>query len=503
MKRHPTSVDSSGFSLLFQRLDAGLSRIVSAVRKYKFTMAAFLLPFTVRAIPEVIAGPYPIGWDIIAFYVPNTLDMAAGKMSILGITGSGPLMYAFIVPIYLLTKVSPILLFKVMGPLLFGGLCWSVFRFCEKRLGLSARSAFLSVLFLSFYFVSLRVAWDAFQAELGLTVFILGLTVAGEPGSVGRSTLTKLTFFLFAVLANQLVGVLVVGTVIVETLISRRVRSSRLYLSRLAPIAMFGLVVYATLQPSTGPGVSVLGGSFAPLNIALNTAFLVYAFGPLLPLALIGGFLHARSLFSAWMVVCAIGILISTLPGQVFQDIGYRWVLLLSIPILIAAAQGYQKLSARAAGLNSKQWLHKLQLGVPLALVISAGMYSTIQVASIPYFSLFLNNVPSSLLQSSVPLSDSAYVVQAMQWLEASMPISSVLITHEAFYGWARAYLSSDKTTINSLLDSPSSQLDMTTGYSHVFTVWWVPGSGWFSPIFPTGASVAASFGDIAVYEYR
>src|SRR6266702_4191426 len=384
MKRHPTSVDSSGFSLLFQRLDAGLSRIVSAVRKYKFTMAAFLLPFTVRAIPEVIAGPYPIGWDIIAFYVPNTLDMAAGKMSILGITGSGPLMYAFIVPIYLLTKVSPILLFKVMGPLLFGGLCWSVFRFCEKRLGLSARSAFLSVLFLSFYFVSLRVAWDAYQAELGLTLFVLGLTVVEKAGSVRRSTIAKLAFFLFAVLANQLVGVLVIGTVIVETLSSRRVRSSRLYLSRLAPIAMFGLVVYATLQPSTGPGVSVLGGSFAPLNIALNTTFLVYAFGPVLPLVLIGGFLGARSLFSAWIVVCAIGILISTLPGQVFQDIGYRWVLLLSVPILIAAAQGYQKLSARAAGLNSERWLHAIQLGLPLALVISAGMYSTTQVASIP-----------------------------------------------------------------------------------------------------------------------
>src|SRR5712664_814012 len=148
MKRYSASVDSSGFSLLFQRLDPGLSRIVSAIRRYKFALAAFLLPFTVRAIPEVIAGPYPIGWDIIAFYVPNTLDMAAGRMSVWGILGSGPLMYAFIVPIYVLTKINPILLFKVAGPVLFGLLCWSVFRLCEKKLGLSIRSAFLSVLFL-------------------------------------------------------------------------------------------------------------------------------------------------------------------------------------------------------------------------------------------------------------------------------------------------------------------------------------------------------------------
>jgi len=127
--------------LFFHAPEAMVSGIISAIRKYKFALAAFLLPFTVRAIPEAIAGPYPIGWDIIAFYVPNTLDMAAGRMSVWGIIGSGPLMYSFIVPIYLLTRISPILLFKATGPVLFGLLCWSVFRFCEKKLGLSMRSA--------------------------------------------------------------------------------------------------------------------------------------------------------------------------------------------------------------------------------------------------------------------------------------------------------------------------------------------------------------------------
>jgi len=116
---------------------------------------------------------------------------------------------------------------------------------------------------------------------------------------------------------------------------------------------------------------------------------------------------------------------------------------------------------------------------------------------------LFLGYVPSSLLQNSVPLSDSADVVQAMHWLEASMPSNSAVIMHEAFYGWARAYLSPDSKIINSLLRSPSSELNLVTSYEHVYTVWWVHGSGWFSPTYPTGASVLATFGDIAVYEYR
>src|SRR5438128_2038607 len=219
VNRHSMGFDKSKrLGPIFHAPEAEVSRVISAIRKYKFALAAFLLPFTVRTIPEVIAGPYPIGWDTIAFYVPNTLDMAAGRMSIWGILGSGPLMYSFIVPIYILIRINPILLFKAAGPVLFGLLCWSVFRFCERKLGLSVRSAFLSVLFLSLYFVSLRVAWDAYQAELGLTFFVLGLTVAGESGSVARSTVARSAFFLLAVLANQLVAVLVVGTVIVEML---------------------------------------------------------------------------------------------------------------------------------------------------------------------------------------------------------------------------------------------------------------------------------------------
>src|SRR2546425_4510806 len=130
---------SKGLGLLFNAPEARVSRIISAIRKYKFALAAFLLPFTVRAIPEVIAGPYPIGWDIIAFYVPNTLDMAAGRLNIWGVLGSGPLMYAIVVPIYILTRISPILLFKALGPILFGGLGLAVFRLCQKKLGLSAR----------------------------------------------------------------------------------------------------------------------------------------------------------------------------------------------------------------------------------------------------------------------------------------------------------------------------------------------------------------------------
>src|SRR5207253_5765051 len=68
------------------------------VRSYRYALAAFLIPLFIRSIPEILVGPYPIGWDTIAFYVPTTLDWAAGKDGLLFMIGEAPLLYMITVP---------------------------------------------------------------------------------------------------------------------------------------------------------------------------------------------------------------------------------------------------------------------------------------------------------------------------------------------------------------------------------------------------------------------
>jgi len=325
----------------------------SVVRRYRFPLFAFLLPFTVRAIPELIAGPYPIGWDIIAFYVPNTLDIAAGKLGLFGILGSAPLMYAITVPVYIISGISPILIYKALGPVLFGGMCWAVFRLCRHQLRFDVRNSLLVVLFLSLYFVTLRLAWDAYQTELSLTLFLLGLTIPVESNRGSRGMIPRSIFFSLSILANQLVAAIVIGTVVFDLIKSKaRDLPSLVQAGILTTIA--GLVAIATLQGAAGPGISIAGQPISPSNLAYNLSFLVYALGPLLPLACVGVVKGARSSFRAWVLVCTIGIGLSWFPGQLFQDIGYRWVLLLTIPVVIAAARGYRIL---ATGTIGSKWL--------------------------------------------------------------------------------------------------------------------------------------------------
>jgi hypothetical protein len=445
------------------------TKLLEAVRRHKFLLAAFLIPLVIRAIPEIIAGPYPVGWDIIAYYIPNSLDLASGSMNVWGVITSPPLMYAIVVPVYVLTKVSLVWIFKILGPILYGLLGWSIFTFCQRRLHWPSKKAFYAVLFISAYFVTMRISWDAYQAELGLTLFLLAQSIIEAPASV-KSTLTRVSLLSLAVLSNQLVGVLVVATQLATLLRPSMRKSAGFAPLQFSPIALFLLILYATVQTSVGPGLSVIGPGASLSILATNLAFLFYAYIFVVPLMLFGIKLREKSLFTPWMIACGIGLALSVLPGHVFQDIGYRWVLLLSVPVLILAYEGYSKLRTPRAFMT-KNWGGVLRVGVLVSLSSSAVLYAVLPAQSaLPFYTMFPQYVPSSMVQSSLPSSDYSNVVNAMLWVDSHLNSDSVLITQQAFYGWARSYLSPDKQIVNSLLASPTSVIDQTGSYTHVFT---------------------------------
>src|SRR5207245_5253876 len=133
--RPPLGVEKSILSFgreKISRVPEGLGKIV---RSYRFALAAFLIPLFIRTIPEILVGPYPIGWDTIAFYVPTTLDWAAGKDGPLFMIGEAPLLYMITVPVYRVSPVDPVWIFKVLGPVRYGRMILALFRFL--RLGLS------------------------------------------------------------------------------------------------------------------------------------------------------------------------------------------------------------------------------------------------------------------------------------------------------------------------------------------------------------------------------
>src|SRR5437899_7581344 len=206
--RPPLGVEKSILSFgreKISRVPEGLGKIV---RSYQFALAAFLIPLFIRSIPEILVGPYPVGWDTIAFYVPNTLDWAAGKAGFTEILGTAPLMYMISVPVYWVTRINPVWIFKIMGPILYGSMIWALFRFLRIGLKWPDKQALGGALLTSLYFVTLRISWDLYRNMLGLTFILLSLPLL-EDWKTPRKAALLSTLILLAVASDQLTGVIV------------------------------------------------------------------------------------------------------------------------------------------------------------------------------------------------------------------------------------------------------------------------------------------------------
>jgi hypothetical protein len=121
------------------------------------------------------------------------------------------------------------------------------------------------------------------------------------------------------------------------------------------------------------------------------------------------------------------------------------------------------------------------------------------------YYTAFPGFLPTSMAQDTIPMSDVGNLKELLDSAASRMAPGTVLITHQAIYGWARAYLpSSGDHVVNYQYDSPLTgvMLARSEGYSSVLMIWWVNGSGWHNqPIVPIGFGVLLQRGELALYK--
>ncbi len=474
-------------------------RIGRKILQGRFLLAAFLTPLAIRAIPEIIVGPYPVGWDTIAFYVPNTLDWAAGKAGFAEILGTAPLMYLISVPVYLLSRVNPVWIFKIMGPILYGTMILSLFRFLRVGLKWPDKQALVSL--------------DMYRNMLGLTFILLSLPLIEDLKDLRNQALLSVLVVL-AVASDQLTGVIALVLAGTKALISLR-RQRRDEFVGMVKVALPGTVLFfATVYTGlimTGVG---LVGEQAPVptlnSVGLNLGFLAYAYLALVPLVLLGLQRVPNLELRIWSVFCIGIVLTALLPFFGPRVQSYRWSLLLDIPLCIFAAAGLYKLVESAhSKIGWSRNLNRLILPTFSALLIlSAVLYIALpaQQAAM-FYTAYPEQLPTSMVQDTIPMSDLGNLRALLDSAAARIGPTTVLITHQAIYGWARAYFPSlNDRIINYKYSSPLTGVEIarSDGYSSILMIWWTNGNGWHNqPFVPSGFQTLLASGDLALYTYN
>jgi len=483
-----------------------------ARRDLRFALAAFLIPLGIRAIPEIMNGPYQVGWDTIAFYVPNTLDFASGKLGLVTLLGTAPLMYMISVPVYLLTRVSPVWIFKIMGPLLYGSMILALYRFLRLGLAWSKGMALGAGLMTALYFVTLRISWDLYRNMLGLTFILLSLPLLQDMKG-RRNQLLLASLVILAAASDQLTGVIALSLLGVRAIVELA-RKRWDELGRLVKIGVPGLAFFVSMVYA---GISTLGLSLVQQQNALpsldilgsSAGFLGYIYLPIAPLVVLGfrrvGSLDLRN----WSIVLLGLALTAVVPLLGINVMSYRWSLLLDIPLCIYASAGIARiLNMRRLVIN---WLRPFQGRillpiVSMILVASAAVYIAVPAQhAMLYYTAYPGFLPTSMIQDTVPLSDMTSLRMMLHWVQIHMSPGTALITHQAIYGWARAYLPTNDNIVNYNYSEPllGVKMAVSDGYSSILMIWWINGTGWHGqPYVPSGFSPVAIDGNMAVYEY-
>src|SRR2546428_6445673 len=215
---HGQHISPDYTALNLVRLLSGLTTSLSRSGIVVLAVAAML-----RAIPEVLAGKYPVGFDVNAYY--PYLILSFPSIPALDLLKAGPLFYGVMWFIQFITGADIFLLLKIAGPIIYGILSASFLIFLVKFLKLSIQKATFGTVLLVLQPIALRISWDLFRNELGLAFGLVALASLRTDWQLKYVVGGSLA--VLAVLAHPLAAVLMlVGTF--GLLLSTKLNSERL-----------------------------------------------------------------------------------------------------------------------------------------------------------------------------------------------------------------------------------------------------------------------------------
>ena len=117
----------------------------------------------------------------------------------------------------------------------------------------------------------------------------------------------------------------------------------------------------------------------------------------------------------------------------------------------------------------------------------------------------YSNQIPTSMLQNTLPLSDCQSTTNALNWFKDNANATALLLTHTVFYGWALLMLNGNQIR-NYGFDDPTATATTVAqeGYTQIYLIWWVNGQGWYGQLsLPSSFHQVYQDGAIAIYKFN
>jgi hypothetical protein len=408
-------------------------------------LVVFILCIALRAAPELIAYPYPIGYDVINYYIPTVTNFE-DKWDI--VSKQFPLYVTFLYLVSITTGLPAYSVIVAVIIAMTGIFGVSIFYLGRTllKLGIS-HSAFIAI-FAILQLAVLRTTWDFHRDIFALTtmMFVFSLLSRNNAGWKPLALILGLTALTVA--ADRMVGALFSVSVAVYAIVTRR---RDIALTGILAIAMFYALAVST---QSTPDIKTITSTEIPQNnkelkefynpIDLLLFFIVVN-GLLLAAAAIGFLNMKNTLLKIPLLVCLMG----SFSWLAFPENRYlladRWIILAGIFLSVFAGYGILHLTRN---LRRRFTIAGCILGAFAVLGVSFAVIPH-QSATALYgiIGLHSEHLPPLTMQfNSIDVEDNDELLSAIAWINKNTEQDALIVGQNHWRGFMELYLENERT---------------------------------------------------------
>jgi ABC-type lipoprotein release transport system permease subunit len=431
-----------------------------------YPITAFLVPFIVRLIPEIIVWPHPIGWDTLTSYIPILDALRTGfEARALDIVKMRPFFWAIASIPYPLDSINP---FKFFPVLLHGLLGVSAYYY-GRTVFVSKIKALAAALLATVFFVSLRISWDLLANEMGLILVFTSLTqVRRGLNNWGETAFAFLTITA-TTLTHEAASIIFFVSAIPEAVHwSRKSEKAwlRYILVIIPPLLFFSyrLIIFDFPLISNALGdFRYPSSNYSELFASVVTVCL-FSVVPLILLSVFGlkGELKAASA-KAWLLGATLAAVSPIYSPRAAFTLWIRWAYMTVYPLSFFLVEGvgwFKRIKIKTRG-----QLYDFRAPITVLFSIAILIINFGFIASPPAPREYVSGVfgeeanwikfffPSSMQLSTVYPIEADEARALIFWLNgrASSQRDTVMIVDEVYRGYVTLYLDREKILVNDI----------------------------------------------------
>ncbi len=431
-----------------------VKRIITHNNKYSY-LIIFSIAVILRLIPEIVALPYPIGYDVINYYLPILVNFDNHWTSS---STQFPLYILLLHAITLISHIDPRIVITASVVFIFGLFSVVIYSIARNIFHLN----YLQGIFLSIFVIVqvslLRTSWDLHKDIFALTITLFCLSYLSRIANVSmKNMFSVLPLSIITVLSDRMIGLLLSSVLIVYSLIKRERMIAILatITSVIFSVGLFNSIDIITNNIMLGSVENdALQQSYNSLN--LGVLFLVMC-GILLPTGVIG-FMKAKNvILKIPLIISLVGSFTWIIYPNTSALLPDRWIIIFSIFLSIFSGYGFVTLiESKRIAISHKKLNNYLVILIPFLFLGFAFAASPNNSYLNVYgaFHTFIGHYgPLTMQYNSISLPESGSLLSLIDWVNHNTASGTVIIGSKHLRGWMelglinRTFLYSDNIT--------------------------------------------------------